>query len=202
MKKNIICVVGIFCIFAGTALADNAMMLRNQLAHKMSLMDEQSLVQMSKVADAVLKLQADNHKNVVVMAFEVQNFPVFLEKVLDSNPRLKKIPRERGSIVILQNPKVPGVRNVYIKVPAGFMRNGDGVFAWMPSKKASMLDLKANKIADRPYINAYQTLLWWANKDGVLKPIKTKNGFDWRKMGHGDLLVPLATLNSVTESLL
>lgn len=202
MKKIIICVVGIFCIFAGTAFADNTMSLRNQLAHKLTMMDEQSLIQMSEMADAVLKLQADNHKKVIVMAFELDDFPTFLEKVLDSNPRLKKIPRERGSIVVLQNPKVPNVHNVYIRVPARFMQKGDGALTWMPSRKASMLDLKANKIADRPYPNAYQTLLWWANKDGVLKPIKTPHGFDWRKMEHGDLLVPLATLNPVTESLL
>ncbi len=202
MKKIIICVVGIFCIFAGTAFADNTMSLRNQLAHKLTMMDEQSLIQMSEVADAVLKMQAGNHKKVTIMAFEVQDFPVFLEKVLDSNPRLKKIPRERGSIVVLQNPKVPGVQNVYIKVPAEFIQKGDGVLAWMPAKYASLLDLRANRLAKRGYQNAYQTLLWWANKDGVLKPIKTPHGFDWRKMGHGDLLVPLATLNPVTESLL
>jgi len=190
--------------------SDEEVLLRN-LETKLRRLNYNALVATNTFIDAQWEMKADPTLQLVVLTVKKDGFPTFLEGILQSHKNLRKVPREKSALVVLESEKNPGVFNIFIVVPAEYMREGDSITDWMPDMATwvKYVDLEANLLADRPPEEAFLSLFWMVNKvkNPELINVVESNNWDWRKMPNPKdteikiMCIPIGTLNQITKEL-
>lgn len=180
---------------------------------KLSSFAEKDLEKINNFVDSLWAVKADSNKEIMVMVVEKDmEFPPLLDEIMSKHPKLNSLPRDPSTLVVVESPRAPGVRNVFIRVPASAMGDQDDVFAWMPDATEWMkfIDIKANKLEGKEPQVAYLILFAKANErlnPELIDPVKgganlppEKQEWDWNNMPHPKtlgnkwMLVPLATV--------
>lgn len=190
----------------------NESVLRSNIEKKLSMLDFNSLRATNNFIDSIWEMRADPSLSVLVLTVKEDSFPVFLQRIMESNENIKRIPRSKKFLIVLENKDIPGVQNVFIEIPAEYMKEGDNIFNWMPNMEVWLksIDLHANRLSHLPPDKAFLKMFWMANKlkNPELISVLKKNNWDWTKMPHPKdtaakaMYIPAFTLNEATRGLM
>ncbi len=182
--------------------------LEAHVCNKVQALDDKVLLRsVNDFIDKLWEVKASGEE-ITIIAYKKNSFPDFLENILSNHPRLNTLPRDPKTLIILESTRTPGVKNVFIRVPAEYVNTTECAKDWMPENWA--IDLKRNNLLENDVQKAYLTLFWMGNiktNPELITSIK-ESGWEWEKMIHPKdtaskcMFIPLATLNSVTEKLL
>jgi hypothetical protein len=147
----------------------------------------------------------------MVMVVETDmEFPPLLDEMMKKHPKHNQLPRDPSTLYVVESARAPGVKNVFIKVPASAVGEQDGVYDWMPSLQEwqKFVDLKLNKLQGKTPEEAFLVLFAKANErlnPELIAPVEGKHlppekQWDWSRMPHPKavpskcMYVPVATV--------
>jgi hypothetical protein len=183
----------------------NRSTVTENIHRKLELLDAKGLLSVSNFIDKIWETKATSgEKEVLVLTVDQKGFPPLLEEVLARHERLNTLPRDIKTLFVLESKKVPGVKNIFIEVPAELIKDGDTVFTWMPNEAEvkKFVDTDANRLAGRNAQETFLTLFTMGNMEWNPELIKSveKKKWNWEKMIHPKktktkrMFIPIGTL--------
>lgn len=183
--------------------------LYSAVTEKLKGLSVKGLEAVNSFVDAHFKADAGVGNEVVVLALDTKRFPFFLERVMKSNQLLSTLPRDRERLVVVENMKVPGVRNVYYRVKATEVPEGKQYAQnWAPEGSVfkKHIDPKENLVGDKKPEEQFMTLFYLGNyhynQDLIISMQGEDGSWDWWKMAHPkdtmfqEMLIPIATVKN------
>jgi hypothetical protein len=178
---------------------------------KLSGLTETELRKVNSFLDYLWEVSADPRKEKEIMVMVVKKkveFPPFLDEIMSKHPKLNKLPRDPSTLYLVESPRVPGVQNIFIKVPGSYVGDKNNVFTWMPdaAEWRKYMDLKANKLEKKSHEDAFLILFAKANEllsPALIAPVEGEHlpfeqQWDWSRIpGNIDMYIPLATNNKI-----
>ncbi len=196
---------------------DDLSIVRGHVSKKvLTLNSKKVLLAVNDFIDATEEAEIHDNIEIVVFTVEKNGFPDFVKKIMESNERLATLPHEIENIVILENPKVKNVFNMYYRVAGKYVKDSDAIFDWLPKKIA--VNFQANELLmdKKNTNNAFQSIFYYGNiveNPELIKSVKkvTSDGhtyWAWEEMINpgktkaGTMLVPICTINNLNKEFL
>lgn len=190
---------------------------RKLITEKIGDLSAKALEAVNNFIDAHARAEVDEDTEVLVFTAEKNGFPFFLEEVMRSNELLNTLPREKERLVLVENEKAPGVKNVYYLVKGSDVPEGKQmIMNWIPNPERfnKHIDPTVNMVEeDRSQEWMFVFLFYQGNvninPDLIAPVIGADKKWDWDRMPHpkdtfkGAMLIPIATVkNGAMEKIL
>lgn len=194
--------------------ASNEDILRNKIAEELVDMKFSALRAVNNFINASWEVWADPTKEILVMIVEKGDFPAYLDDIVLNQKELRKIPLVRSSLVVQESELVPGVQNIFLKIPAEYMKAGEtvSIYEWIPNLTlwVKYVDLQANKLDKFTPEEAFLKLFYMGNNDynPAFMVALEQAGWSWpampnpSKFGSGSILIPIGTMSEETKELM